>query len=114
MVIQRGEIWWANLGMPEGASPGYRRPVLVLQSNDFNRSRIATVIVAVITSNMHLAQAPGNVTLSKKASQLPRESVVNVSQVLTVDKQFLEEKVSTISLRVMRQVEAGLRLVLSL
>lgn len=114
MVIQRGEIWWANLGMPEGSSPGYRRPVLILQSNDFNRSRIATVIVAVITSNMHLAQAPGNVTLSKKACRLPRESVVNVSQVITVDKQFLEEKVSTISLRVMKQVDAGLRLVLSL
>jgi mRNA interferase MazF len=114
MVIQRGEIWWANLGMPEGSSPGYRRPVLVLQSNDFNRSRIATVIVAVITSNMHLAHAPGNVTLSKKASRLPRESVVNVSQVITVDKQFLEEKVSTMSLRVMKQVDAGLRLVLSL
>ena len=114
MVIQRGEIWWANLGMPEGSSPGYRRPVLILQSNDFNRSRIATIIVAVITSNMHLAQAPGNVTLSEKVSRLPRESVVNVSQVLTIDKQFLEEKVTTVSLRVMKQVEAGLRLVLSL
>jgi mRNA interferase MazF len=114
MVIQRGDIWWANLGMPEGSSPGYRRPVLILQSNDFNRSRIATVIAAVITSNLHLAQAPGNVTLSKKASRLPRESVVNVSQVITVDKQFLEEKVSTISFRVMKQVDAGLRLILSL
>ena len=114
MVIQRGEIWWTNLGMPDGSSPGYRRPVLILQSNDFNRSRIATVIVAVMTSNLHLAQAPGNVTLSKKASHLPRESVVNVSQVITVDKQFLEEKVSTVSLHVMNQVDAGLRLFLSL
>ena len=114
MVIQRGDIWWANLGMPEGSSPGYRRPMLILQSNDFNRSRIATVIVAVITSNMHLAQAPGNVILSKKVSRLPRESVVNVSQVITIDKQFLEEKAGTISLSIMKKVDAGLRLALSL
>lgn len=114
MVIQRGEIWWANLGTPTGSSPGYRRPVLILQSNDFNRSLIATVIAAVITSNMRLAQAPGNVTLPKKASRLPHESVVNVSQVVTLDKQFLAEKVGIISLRYMKQIEAGLRLVLSL
>ena len=114
MVIQRGEIWWANLGTPTGSSPGYRRPVLILQSNDFNRSRIATVIAAVITSNMRLAQAPGNVTLPKKASRLPHESVVNVSQVVTLDKQFLTENVGIISLRDMKQIEAGLRLVLSL
>jgi mRNA interferase MazF len=114
MVIQRGEIWWANLGIPAGSSPGYRRPVLVLQSNDFNRSRIATVIVAVITSNMRLAQAPGNVLLPKKASRLPHESVVNVSQVITLDKQFMTERVGAISLRYMKHVDEGLRLVLSL
>ena len=114
MVIQRGELWWANLGTPAGSSPGYRRPVLILQSNDFNRSRIATVIAAVITSNMRLAQAPGNVTLPKKASRLPHESVINVSQIITLDKRFLTEKVGSISLRYMKQVDAGVKLVLSL
>lgn len=113
-MIQRGEIWWAELDAPRGSEPGYRRPVLVVQSNVFNRSRISTVIVVAITSNMHLADAPGNVRLSRRDSGLRRDSVINVSQVLTLDRSFLVEKVGTVSDRIVEVVEAGLRLVLNL
>ena len=114
MVIQRGEIWWANLPEPIGSEPGYRRPVLVIQSDDFNRSRIATVIAVVVTSNIRLSQAPGNVFLSSKLTKLSKDSVANISQVLTVDKSFLTEKVSVLPTRLLEQVEKGLRLVLEL
>ncbi len=114
MVIRRGEIWWANLPEPVGSEPGYRRPVLVIQSNEFNRSRIATVIAVVVTSNVRLAQAPGNVFLSARQSKLPQDSVANVSQVLTVDKNFLTEKVSMLPVYLLEQVEKGLRLALHL
>ena len=93
MVILRGEIWWATLPAPSASEPGYRRPLLIIQSDDFNRSRINTVIAAVITSNLRLSEAPGNVLLSKKDSKLPKKSVANVSQLITVDKSFLTEKV---------------------
>lgn len=99
---------------PVGSEPGYRRPVLVVQSNDFNRSRIATVIAVVITSNTKLAQAPGNVFLPKKLTELPKDSVANVSQVVTIDKRFLTERISTIPPSILEQVEKGLRLVLHL
>jgi mRNA interferase MazF len=114
LVIRRGEIWWANLPEPTGSGPGYRRPVLVVQSDDFNRSRIATAIVVVITSNLNLIQAPGNVLLSQKVTGLPKESVANVSQVLTVDKSFLTEKISELPNYLLEQVENGLRLVMNL
>ena len=114
MVIIRGDIWWATLSAPTGSSPGYRRPVLVIQSNDFNRSRLSTILAVVITSNIRLAQAPGNVLLPRKVSKLPKESVVNVSQLITLDKQFLTERVGTLPQHYVRQVEDGLRLVLSL
>lgn len=114
MVILRGDIWWATLSAPALSSPGYRRPVLVIQSDDFNRSQISTVIVAVITSNIRLAQAPGNVFLPRKISRLSKESVVNVSQILTLDKQFLTERVGSISHTYLQQVEEGLRLALAL
>ncbi len=114
MVIKRGEIWWATLPEPTGSEPGYRRPVIVVQSDDFNRSRIATIIGVVIPSNIKLARAPGNVFLSKRASGLPKDSVVNVSQVITIDKRFLTEKVKKAPQPVMMQIEEGLRLVLSL
>ncbi|WP_369573544.1 type II toxin-antitoxin system PemK/MazF family toxin [Acidithiobacillus sp. IBUN Pt1247-S3] len=91
-----------------------RRPVVVVQSNPFNDSRIATVIVAVITSNLGLAEAPGNVRLSKSASGLAKPSIINVSQVLTVDRALLTERVSALSGQVLRRVEEGLRLVLGL
>ena len=114
MVIQRGEIWWASLPEPVGSEPGYRRPVLIVQSNDFNRSRIATVIAVVITSNTKLAQAPGNVFLPQKLTGLSKDSVANISQVVTVDKSFLTERVGTLPPNIFEQVEKGLRLVLRL
>lgn len=114
MVIQRGEIWWADLPEPTGSEPGYRRPVLVVQSNDFNRSRIATAIVVVITSNLKLAEAPGNVLLPQKATGLSKDSVANISQVLTVDKSFLTEKIGDLPKHLLEQVEDGLRFVMNL
>ena len=112
--MQRGEIWWASLPEPIGSEPGYRRPVLIVQSDDFNRSRISTVIVVVITSNTRLAQAPGNVFLAERLTGLPKDSVANISQVITVDKQFLTEKIGELPPNVLEQVEKGLRLVLRL
>jgi mRNA interferase MazF len=112
--MRRGEIWWAALPEPVGSGPGMRRPVLVIQANPFNESRISTVIVAVITSNLALAEAPGNVRLGKGDSGLPKPSVVNVSQVLTVDRGVLEEPVRVVSGRVMERVNLGLRLALGL
>jgi len=82
--MRRGEIWWASLKTPGGSSPGFRRPVLIIQSNEFNRSRINTVLVAVITSNLVLDNAPGNVRIPARASGLKKGSVVNVSQIITV------------------------------
>jgi mRNA interferase MazF len=114
VVIQRGEVWWAELAAPRGSEPGYRRPVVVVQSDAFNRSRISTVVVAAITANLALAAAPGNVRLPRRASKLPRESVVNVSQLLTLDRGFLTERVGRLPASALGEVEAGLRLVLSL
>ena len=114
MVIQRGEIWWASLPEPVKSEPGYRRPVRVVQSDDFNRSRIATVIVLVITSNTRLAEAPGNVFLPEKLTGLPKDSVANVSQIMTVDKGFLTEKIGVLPPNMVEQIEKGLRLVLHL
>jgi mRNA interferase MazF len=111
--VKRGEIWWASLPEPTGSGPGLRRPVLVIQSNPFNESRIATVIVAVVTSNLALADAPGNIRLSKSDSGLPKPSVVNVSQVLTVDRSLLTEKVRALPAAVVQKVNEGLRLALS-
>ena len=112
--MERGEIWWANLPTPAGSEPGYRRPVLIVQSDAFNQTRIRTVLVAAITTNLKLGDAPGNVVLATRSSSLPHDSVVNVSQVLVVDKAFLVEPVHTLSARLMAQVDAGLRLVLAL
>jgi len=111
--VRRGEIWWASLGEPRGSGPGYRRPVLVVQSDDFNRSSIQTTICAMITSNLRLANAPGNVRLARKGSGLARESVVNVSQLYAVDKGLLTERIGRASPEAFRQIEAGLRLVLA-
>src|ERR1700730_2229976 len=109
-----GEIWWASLGEPQGSGPEYRRPVLIVQSNEFNESAIRTSICAAMTSNMRLADAPGNVRVTRRASGLPQESVVNVSQLITLDKQRLTEKVGRLPAESLRDVEAGIRLVLAL
>ena len=112
--MQRGEIWWATLSEPTGSEPGYSRPVLVIQDDAFNRSRIQTVIVVAITKNVELAKAPGNVLLPRKSTGLPYESLANVSQVITVDKSFLSERVGSLPDDLQEQVDAGLRLVLYL
>lgn len=114
MVIKRGDIWWAGLPEPGGSEPGYRRPVLVVQSDAFNRSRINTVVVVAITSNLDLAAAPGNVRLTRRQSKLPRESVVVVSQILTLDRRFLTDCIGSLSSATLSDVVRGIRLVLSL
>ena len=114
MVIKQGEIWWASLGEPRGSEPGFIRPVVIIQSDDFNKSRLNTVVVVIITSNIWLAEAPGNVVLSQKQSGLPKKSVVNVSQIKTVDKVYLRERVKQLPQDSMAKIEAGIRLVLSL
>jgi mRNA interferase MazF len=111
--MKRGEIWWSTLPSPRDSEPGRRRPVLIVQSDAFNQSKIRTVVAAVITSNVRLARAPGNVALEGRQSGLRRPSVVNVSQVVTVDKSFLTERVGALNPESMKQVDAGLRLVLS-
>jgi mRNA interferase MazF len=114
VVARRGEIWWAALGRPEGSAPGYRRPVVILQIDDFNASPIQTVVVVTLTSNTRLAQAPGNVLCSKRDTGLTKSSVVNVSQVATMDKRRLLERVGFLPARTLKEVENGVRLVLGL
>ncbi len=97
-----------------GSGPGYRRPMLVVQSDEFNESAIRTSVCATITSNMRLAAAPGNVRISRRVTRLPNDSVVNVSQLITLDKSLLTEKVSRLPAESLREVEAGIQLVLAL
>jgi mRNA interferase MazF len=113
-VVQRGDIWWADLGSPKGSEPGYRRPVVVVQDNDFNRSAISTVIVVAVTTNMDLARAPGNVTCRPRAGGLSRASIINISQIATVDRKRLVDRIGRLPESVMRQVDDGLRLILTL
>jgi len=113
-ALSRGQIWWADLGRPSGSAPAKRRPVLVISSDRFNDSAIATVTVASITSNLRLADAPGNVALSIDESDLDRDSVVNVSQIVTVDKAVLVDLVGTIDTELMTAVDTGLQLALAL
>lgn len=113
-MIKRGEIWWAELPPPGGSGPGYKRPVLIIQADEFNNSRINTIVVAVITSNLRLADAPGNVLLSAKHSKLPKESVVNVTQIITIDKSFLTAKIHHLPGNIVILIDEGLRLALRL
>jgi mRNA interferase MazF len=112
--MDRGDIWWASLEEPSGSSPGFRRPIIIVQADAFNQSKINTVIGLVITSNLGLANAPGNISLSKKDSGLPKDSVINVSQIITIDKRYLTEFVKKIRSSIMHEIENGLRLVLDL
>ena len=96
MVISQGEVWWAELGLPKGSEPGFRRPVVVVQGDALNRSRIATVVCVPLTSNLAWADAPGNVLLSAGTTGLPKDSVANVSQVVTLDKNVLTDRVGKI------------------
>ena len=112
--MKRGEVWWASLPTPTGSGPGLRRPVLVVQANPFNKSRLATAIVVVITSNLSRAEAPGNVRVARADSGLPRPSVVNVSQLFTIDRAVLTRRVRALPAPVMQSVDEGLKLVLAL
>ena len=112
--MRRGEIWWASLPAPVGSGPGYRRPVLVVQANEFTESRIRTVVVIALTSNLNLAAAPGNVKCRRKDTGLRTDSVANVSQVLTLDKSLITEQAGRLPQQLVEQVDEGLRLVLNL
>jgi mRNA interferase MazF len=112
--MERGEVWWAELPDPAASEPGYRRPVVVVQANSFNRSRIRTVIAVVLTSNLRLTEAPGNVLVPASDSGLPKDSVANVSQVITMDRTFLTERCGLLRAHLIRSIDDGLRLVLSL
>lgn len=111
--MRRGELWWASLREPEGSEPGYSRPVVILQANVFNESPIDTVIVATVTSNLRLGEAPGNVRLPKKRSNLSRDSVINLSQILTVNKTRLRERIGRLGSRELNAINEGLRLILA-
>ena len=113
-MIRRGEIWWGSLPVPVGSEPGYRRPVLVVQTNDFNEAGLRTVIALTITSNLRLAGAPGNVLCHKRDTGLAKDSVINVSQDATVNKTRLTQRIGILPTPVMHEVEAGMRLVLGL
>lgn len=112
--MRRGEIWWADLGRPTGSEPGYRRPVLVIQSDLFNQSSISTVIIIPMTRNLALAGAPGNVSCNKRQTGLPSRSVANVSQLTVVNRARLLEKVGAVPGTLLRQIEEGLQLVLGM
>ena len=114
MVVARGEIWWADLAEPRGSEPGFRHPILILQADAFNRSRLRTVIGVVVSSNTRLLNAPGNVLLPAEAVGLPRDSVANVAQFVTVDRDYLEERAGKVPSKTLVRVDAGLRLVLDL
>jgi len=110
----RGEIWWANLGPPKGSGPAKRRPVLVIQGDRFNRSKINTIICAVITSNTELADLPGNLLLEKSVSGLEKTSVVNFSQIATIDKTDLTNQVATLPKSMLGKVNNCLKLILDI
>jgi len=112
VVIRQGEIYWVDLGEPIGSEPGFRHPHVVVQSDLFNRSRIHTVVVCALTSNLRRAEAPGNVLLEPGEANLPKQSVVNVSHIFTVDKRQLGEKIGTLSAFRIREILDGLRLLL--
>lgn len=112
--MRRGEVWWASLRKPRGSEPGFRRPIVIVQSDEFNASRIGTVVAVILTSNLVLAEAPGNTVVRPRDSGLPKASVANVSQVVTINKRFLTERTGELPRRLMAAVDEGLRLVLSL
>lgn len=112
-LINQGDIFWVDLGEPSGSEPGYRHPHVVIQNNVFNRSRIKTVVVCSLTSNLHLAKAPGNVLLKKGEANLPKASVVNISQIFTVNKSDLSEKIGALSRERFNEVLDGVNLLTS-
>ena len=112
MVISQGEVWWAELPVPVGSMPGFRRPVVVVQGEALNRSRISTVVCVPLTGNLRWADAPGNVALSARVTGLPKDSVANVSQVLTLDRELLTERVGKIPRAKLELIFSGIDIVL--
>jgi len=110
----RGEIWWADFGIPFGSEPGFRRPVLIIQSNEFNESRIHTIVVLPFSTNLNLEFAPGNVLFEKEITSLSKDSVLVVSQIYAIDRQRIIERISKISNSFLIQVEDGISLVLGM
>jgi len=112
VAVEQGETWWANLPEPTGSGPGFRRPVVVVQGDALNRSRIATVVCIPLTSNLTWAEAPGNVILSSKVTGLPKDSVANVSQIIALDRQCLSERVGKLPSKKLALVMSGIDVVL--
>ena len=110
MVINQGDVFWINLKEPTGSEPGYRHPHVVIQNNIFNRSRINTVVVCALTSNLKRSKAPGNVLLNKGEANLPKKSVINISQIFTVNKSLLSEKIGSLSKERFLQILEGIKI----
>jgi mRNA interferase MazF len=113
-LIERGQLWWVDLGQPRGSMPGFRRPMLVISADAYNRSRIATVICVSVTTNLRLGDAPGNVILDRGTGGLAKASVINVSQIVTLNKEDMVEQIGVLGSPEMGLVEAGVRRVLAL
>lgn len=114
MVVERREVWWADLEQPRGSEPGFRRPILIVQADAFNRSRLRTVLCVILTSNTRLLDAPGNVLLPARRSGLPKDSVANVTQIVTLDEDYLSERIGRIPPKIMAHIDAGMKLILDL
>ncbi|MFO1531901.1 MAG: type II toxin-antitoxin system PemK/MazF family toxin [Kiritimatiellia bacterium] len=112
--MKRGELWWVSLPEPYGSEPGYRRPMLIVQADSFNMSAIKTVLCAAMTTNLNLGHAPGNVQVTPRTSGLPKPSVVNVSQIVTVDRTLMTERIKLLDADTMKRIDDGLRLVMNL
>ena len=114
MVVSRREVWWASLAEPRGSAPGFRRPILIVQADAFNRSRLRTVLGVILTSSVRLIDMPGNVLLPARSTGLPKDSVANVTQIVTLDEDYLSRRIGQVSPRLMARVDAGLKRVLAL
>jgi mRNA interferase MazF len=112
MVIHQGDIFWIDLKTPSGSGPGYRHPFVIVQNNLFNQSRIQTVVVCSLTSNLKRAESPGNIVLGAGEANLPKRSVVNITQIFTVDKSELNERIGTVAKKRVQEILAGIRLLL--
>ena len=112
MVISQGDVFWAELPAPTGSAPGFRRPIVVVQGDSLNRSRIGTVVCVPLTSNLRWAEAPGNVLLTTRITNLPRDSVANVSQIVALDRSLLDERVGRLSRAKINLLLAGIDVVL--
>ena len=112
--MTRGELWWADFGIPFGSEPGYKRPVLIIQNDFFNRSRINTTIVIPLTTNLILADAPGNILITKNQSKLKKDSIITISQIEVIDRQRLIEKITKIDRAIMEKVENNIMFVLGI